>query len=188
VHAPVLAGGEWAVSEEWLEELRAGLEERIAAADPLDPGVDAPAEPWARDVLARLPFERRGSKLYLPGAAPSLGDHTAAAAALEAELEAAAPAKVKVEDGELARYLEREGRLVRLGEGHAVSAAGYDRARDLVLEECAAAGRIALARFRDLAGCGRRDAQLLLERLDSDGVTRRVGDERVLRRSASRSA
>ena len=29
---------------------------------------------------------------------------------------------------------------------------------------------------------GRRDAQLLLERMDVDGVTRRIGDRRVLRR------
>ena len=126
VHAPAFVDGQWAFSEEWLEELRADLERRIAAADPLDPGVDAPVEPWARDVLARLPFERRGSKLYLPGATASLGERSAAAAALEAELEAAAPATVKVDDGELARYLEREGRLVRLGDGHAVSAAAYD--------------------------------------------------------------
>ena len=50
--------------------------------------------------------------------------------------------------------------------------------------EAAAAGEITLARFRDLAGVGRRDAQLLLERMDVDGVTRRVGDRRVLRRAA----
>ena len=188
VHAPVLVDGRWTFSDAWLDELRSELERRLAAADPLDPGVDAPIEPWARDVLARLPFERRGSRLYLPGAAPALGERAAAAAAIEAELEVAAPATVKVQDGELARYLEREGRLVRLGDGHAVSPAAYERARELVREECTAAGQITLARFRDLAGCGRRDAQLLLERLDSDGVTRRIGDERVLRRSASRSA
>ena len=58
------------------------------------------------------------------------------------------------------------------------------RAVELVRTECAAAGRIALARFRDLAGVGRRDAQVLLERMDADGVTRRIGDRRVLRRSA----
>ena len=87
----------------------------------------------------------------------------------------------------LARFLERAGRLVRLGDGYAVSPAAYERARRLVVEECGAAGRIALARFRDLAGCGRRDAQLLLERLDADGVTRRVGQARVLRRRASAS-
>jgi selenocysteine-specific elongation factor len=95
---------------------------------------------------------------------------------------------VKVAEAELARFLERNGRLVRLGGGYAVSQAAYERALALVVEECESAGQIALARFRDLVGCGRRDAQLLLERLDADGVTRRVGDARVLRRSASRSA
>ena len=182
VHAPVLLDGEWRFAEEWLAELRTELERGIAAADPLDPGVTAPTEPWARDVLARLPFERRGSKLYLPGATASLGERAGEAAALEARLDEAAPAAIKVEDAEVARFLEREGRLVRLGEGYAVSVAAYERARALVVDECEAAGRITLARFRDLAGCGRRDAQLLLERLDSDGVTRRVRDERLLRR------
>ena len=47
--------------------------------------------------------------------------------------------------------------------------------------ECTAAGEISLARFRDLAGVGRRDAQLLLERVDADGLTRRSA-------SAERSA
>ena len=188
IHAPVLVGGEWRFSEDWLEELRTRLERALDAADPLDPGVTAPVEPWARAVLPRLPFERRGSKLYKPGAAPTLGARAADALSLEAAAEAAAPGAVKVEDAELARHLEREGRLVRLGGSHAVSRAAYERARELAVEECEARGSISLARFRDLAGCGRRDAQLLLERLDADGVTRRAGDVRVLRRSASRSA
>ena len=44
-----------------------------------------------------------------------------------------------------------------------------------------------LGRFRDLLGISRRPAQLLLERLDADGVTRRVGDARVLRRRRRRA-
>ncbi|MDX6437884.1 MAG: selenocysteine-specific elongation factor [Gaiellaceae bacterium] len=184
VHSPVLVDGAWRFSEAWLEELRAELEQEIEGADPLDPGVNAPVEPWAKEVLARLPFERRGSKLYRAGGDASLGERAAEALAVEAELEAAAPAPVRVADAELARFLERAGRLVRLGEGYAVSQAAYERARTLVVEECESAGRIALARFRDLAGCGRRDAQLLLERLDADGVTRRVGNDRVLRTRA----
>ena len=188
VHAPVLVDREWQFSNEWLAELHTRLEEGIAAADPLDPGVTAPTEPWAKDVLARLPFERRGSKLYLPGAAPSLGERSADAAAMEAQLEDASPGAIKVEDVEIARFLERQGKLVRLGDGYAISAAAYERARALVVEECETAGRIALARFRDLAGCGRRDAQLVLERLDADGVTRRVRDERLLRRRTSEPA
>ena len=185
VHEPVLVDGAWEFSGEWLEELRTRLEQEIAAAGRLDPGANAPTEPWAREVLARLPFERRGSKLYLPGGGADLGPREAEAAALEAGLAAAAPSALKVADAELARVLEQAGRLVRLGNGYAVAPAAYERARRLVVDECAAAGKITLARFRDLAGVGRRDAQLLLERLDVDGVTRRVRDERLLRRRPS---
>jgi selenocysteine-specific elongation factor len=188
VYAPSLRDGRWEFAPEWVEELRAELERALAAADPLDPGVPAPTEPWVKEVLPLLPFERRGSRLYLPGAKGSLGEREADGQALEAALAEAGPGALKIEDPELARFLERDGRLVRLDDGWAVSAAAYERARELVVEECASAGGIALARFRDLAGCGRRDAQLLLERLDADGVTRRVGDRRILRRSASPSA
>jgi selenocysteine-specific elongation factor len=184
VHAPVLGEKGWQFSAAWVSELREQLTRAIDAADPLDPGVAAPTDPWAKEVLSLLPFERRGSRLYHPGATGTLGERATAAAELEAVLAAAEPGAAKVDDPELARFLERRGRLVRLGDGHAVSAAAYERARALVREECAEAGRIALARFRDLVGCGRRDAQLLLERLDADGVTRRVGDERVLRRAS----
>ena len=91
---------------------------------------------------------------------------------------------MRVEDAELARYLEEAGRLVRLGDGLAIGAAAHEEARRLLVEEATAAGSITLARFRDLLGTGRKPAQLLLERFDADGLTRRVGDERVLRRKA----
>ena len=129
-----------------------------------------------------------GRRSYLPGTAASLGARADAAAALERDLASAGLAATKVEDGELARYLEGEGRLVRLGDGFAVGPGAYEVARDLVVSECAAAGEITLARFRDLSGVGRRDAQLLLERIDVDGVTRRVGDRRVLRRASRADA
>ena len=188
VDAPAIVDGEWHVSDEGLAALEARLEHELDRADALDPGTPAPTEPWAKDVLARLPFERRGSMLYRPGATGALGARAADAERLLASIAAAEPGAAKAEDAELSRFLERAGRLVRLGNGWAVTAAAYERARSLVLEECAAAGQISLARFRNLAGCGRRDAQLLLERLDADGVTRRVGEARVLRRRASAPA
>jgi selenocysteine-specific elongation factor len=156
---------------------------------PLDPGLALaellPPEPWAPVILPLLPVERRGAKAYLPGASASLGDREAVAAALEVELAEAGCATVKAPDAELARFLEQAGTLVRLGDGHVVGSGGYEVARDVVVSECRAAGEITLARFRDLLGVGRRDAQLLLERLDADGVTRRIGDRRVLRRQAA---
>jgi selenocysteine-specific elongation factor len=181
----VLRAGPWVFSSEWLAELEADLRKRLAGADPLDPGVALPAEPWSSDVLPLLSLERRGSKLYLPGATATLGARQAEATELEQELAAAGMKATKVDDAELARFLESTGRLVRLGDGYAIGRAGYEAARDLLVAECRAEGGITLARFRDLAGSGRRDAQLLLERFDADGLTRRVGDRRVLRRAAT---
>jgi selenocysteine-specific elongation factor len=177
------AGG-WVFSKDWLAELRADLEQRIEAADPLDPGIPVPAEPWAREVLPLAGVDRRGARLYLPGNEASLGERVGAAEKLEAELAEARFTPVAVEDRELAAFLEREGRLVRLGDGLAIGAAAYDEAKQLLLDECESEGSITLAHYRDLLGTGRKPAQLLLERFDADGVTRRVGDERVLRRRA----
>jgi len=181
----------WAFSDAWLEETSTAVEERLrkhAETTPLDPGLPLaelfPAEPWAASLLGLMPVERRGPKVFLPGTAAALGSRGEVAAALERQLAAAGLAATKVDDPELARFLESDGRVVRLGDGFAVGAGAYEVARDLVVTECGSAGEITLARFRDLAGVGRRDAQLLLERMDVDGLTRRVGDRRVLRRAA----
>jgi len=200
VHAPVrrrsvahladgeLAGvegaGEWVFSRPWLEEFRRELHAAAAAADPLDPGVSPPAEPWARDIEPLLGLERRGARLYLPGSAPELGARSEEASALEQELESSGFVPVKIPNADLGRYLEREGRLVHVGDGYAVATSAYERAQRIAVEECERSGSITLARFRDLLGTGRRPAQLLLERFDADGLTRRTGEERVLRRRA----
>ena len=193
--ASVMRAGDWVFSQEWLDETSGLVSERLrvrAEESPLEPGLALaellPPEPWAPAILPLLPIERHGAVAYLPGVVASLGARAEAAEALTGELDAAGLAAVKVEDAELARYLEGQGRVVRLGDGFVVSAHAYAKARELVVAECGAAGEIVLARFRDLAGVGRRDAQLLLERLDQDGVTRRLVDRRVLRRAGRESA
>jgi selenocysteine-specific elongation factor len=197
VHAPVLrttllrlfsadrladlpAVGELVYSEAWLAELRDSVHARLearAAASPVDPGIPIaellPGHPWALPLLG---LERQGAKAYLPGAAAGLGDRAGEADALEARL--AEEEIVKVEDRGLAGYLEGEGRLRRVGDGYAVSAALYSRGVDLL----STLNPITLAGFRDALGVGRRTAQLLLERYDADGLTLRRGDERFLRR------
>jgi selenocysteine-specific elongation factor len=151
---------------------------------PLDPGLPLaellPAEPWAPSIAPLLELERRGGKAYLPGAAPQLGEKAAEAAAVEARL--AAEDLVRLEDRELGAYLESTGRLKQVGDGLAVSTELYARG----LETLQTLSPITLAGFRDALGVSRRTAQLLLERFDADGLTRRVGDERVLRRAALR--
>ena len=185
--AGVERAGAWLFSRAWLDELESEVVERIRAADPIDPGIPLPADPWAADVLPLLAFERRGAKLYLPGSVASLGARSAEASQLERELLAAGVRATKVEDDALARFLEAQGALVRLGAGYAIGSAAFEIAKQALLAECGSAGEITLARFRDVLGIGRRDAQLLLERFDQDGITRRVGDLRVLRRAAART-
>jgi selenocysteine-specific elongation factor len=182
---------DWIFGPEWLEWARGYVRERLEArleAHPLDPGLSPDelfaGKLWAPNVVPLLDVDVRGGKLYLPESHAHLGERAADAAALIADAELAGAKGVRVGDADLARYLEGKGKLVRLGDGLAVSAAAYEDARKLLVEECRSVGSITLARFRDLLGVSRRPAQLLLERFDSDGVTRRVGDERVLRRSA----
>jgi selenocysteine-specific elongation factor len=179
--------GDWYFAPEWLEEVRASVRERLsrrAEESPLDPGLPLaellPPEPWAPSVSKLLHVERRDGKAYLPGTAPRLGEKADAAAELESQL--VGNDAVRLEDRELAAYLESEGRLRRVGDGLAVSTDLYERGRATLLE----LSPITLAGFRDALGISRRTAQLLLERYDADGLTRRVGDERVLRRNAQR--
>ena len=180
--------GSWVFSRDWLHGFERELRAAIESADSTDPGVPMPSVAWAGDVLPLLPFERRGAKLYLPGAVASIGARVEEAERLVRDLDAAGLRAVKIEDDELARFLEARGELVRLGREHAISAQSFAIAKEALLSECASAGEITLARFRDLLDVGRRDAQLLLERFDQDGITRRVGDRRVLRRSSAQRA
>jgi selenocysteine-specific elongation factor len=180
--AAVESAGDWFFAPEWLEEQRAAVRARLAeraSSSPLDPGIPLgellPPEPWAPAVLQLLHVERRDGKAYAPGAAPALGDHAAAAAELEARL--AKEDVVRVDDRNLAGFLEDRGTLKRVGDGFAVSATLYERGR----ETLPTLSPITLAGFRDALGISRRTAQLLLERYDADGLTLRVGDERRLR-------
>jgi selenocysteine-specific elongation factor len=190
--AAVEHAGDWYFSGEWLEQAKREARTRLtlrSEAAPLDPGLPTgdllEGAPWSEAILPLLELERREGKAYLPGATASLGERADDAEALEAELAVAGFAPTPVDDAELARFLEEEGRLVRVGDGLAIGAKAYDEAKRVLIEECERAGKITLARFRDLLGISRRPAQLLLERFDADGITRRVGDERVLRRGAT---
>jgi selenocysteine-specific elongation factor len=71
---------------------------------------------------------------------------------------------------------------VRLPGGLVLDRGELERARELVVAECEREGTITLARTRDLLGSSRRVAQAILERLDGDRVTVRIGESRRLRR------
>lgn len=86
---------------------------------------------------------------------------------------------------ELAQLLDvlvRRGEAVRVDKDLWFTRSAVDGAREILLGRLAAAGEITLAGFRDAAGCGRRNAQALLEYFDREGLTLRRGDVRVARR------
>jgi len=82
-------------------------------------------------------------------------------------------------DGELLAALADRGDVVRMGEAvflpDAVKAFG-----DAVVNELESAHRVTVARARDLTGSSRKHVLPLLQFLDDHGLTRRIGDDRVL--------
>lgn len=82
---------------------------------------------------------------------------------------------------EVIRALARGGELVRLSEEVAFTRAAFEAALDLVREVVAKDGAVTVATLRDRMGASRRPVLALLEYLDAQRVTRRVGDQRVLR-------
>jgi len=84
-------------------------------------------------------------------------------------------------DEELVRALVRRGDIVRVSDEVAFTKAAFESAMDLVRELIAANGSVTVAQLRDRMGASRRPVLALLEYLDAQRVTRRVGDSRVLR-------
>jgi selenocysteine-specific elongation factor len=76
--------------------------------------------------------------------------------------------------------LLREKVLVKLSEDLVFHGQALERLRQMVKAQKAAAPRMDVARFKDLAGVSRKYAIPLLEYLDRERITRRVGDERLI--------
>lgn len=82
---------------------------------------------------------------------------------------------------EVTRALVRNGDLVKMSEEVAFTRAAYQAALALVREMVARDGSVTVATLRDRMGASRRPVLALLEYLDAQRITRRVGDQRVLR-------
>jgi selenocysteine-specific elongation factor len=82
---------------------------------------------------------------------------------------------------EVLRALAQRGEVVRLSEDVGFTRDAYERAIELVRAIVAAEGSVTVASLRDRMSASRRPVLALLEHLDAERVTRRVGDLRVLR-------
>jgi selenocysteine-specific elongation factor len=77
--------------------------------------------------------------------------------------------------------LTDEWKLVRLGERVSISMKWLKSARDFVTRHIKENGSITAPELRDKLSVTRKYSVALLEYFDSTGLTRRIGDKRVLR-------
>ena len=163
----------------------------LAALVPALPAADAGL---LLDGLADAGELVAGEGGYAPAGAGVLGDEQAALAEqalarLAADPLAPPTLAVLAEDlrrpprelGRLLDVLARRGDVTRVDKDLWFTRAAIDAARDVLLAQLQSGGEVTLAGFRDAAGCGRRNAQALLEYFDREGLTLRRGDVRVAR-------
>jgi selenocysteine-specific elongation factor len=174
----------WAAVEAYHQErpLRRGMpREELRSRLRLDERVFGAA-------LARLTEDgalaEAGAAVALPGFAPALtpGQQAEVDGYLASLAENPyAPPTDRPPSQELLAYLEEAGRVVTAGEGVVFTAEAYRAMVERITDHLRREGAITLAQTRDLFGTTRKYAQALLEHLDRERMTRRVGDERVLR-------
>ncbi|HKM39251.1 MAG TPA: selenocysteine-specific translation elongation factor [bacterium] len=85
-----------------------------------------------------------------------------------------------VDAKELITFLLDSGQLIQLAADIVLTAAAYQQAGHKVIAFIKENSSITVAEVRDLLGTSRRYAVPLLEHLDANRVTRRVGDKRIL--------
>ncbi len=163
-----LAGG-----KEW-PALDAALE-RLQAADEVlrsEHGYRWAGAVVAPDTAESLVIERLLEQFTAPGAAETPSVVVAATAA----------GLVPREAQKMVDALVRQGRLIKVGEDLYYPQDRLQSLMDRLSAAMEAAGQLTLAEARDLLGTSRRYAQALLEHMDSEGLTLRVGEARRLRR------
>jgi len=91
-----------------------------------------------------------------------------------------APPSDILPEPELLNFLIKQRRVVKVSDSVVFSASAYDEMVKKIIAHIKSKGKITLAETRDMFNTSRKYAQALLEHLDQEKVTRRVGDERVL--------
>ena len=84
-------------------------------------------------------------------------------------------------DTELLNMLLQEGKVIKLGEGVIFSNFAYEEMMKQIIEHIKNHGRITVAEVRDMFQTSRKYAVALMEYLDDQKITRRIGNERLLR-------
>ena len=143
------------------------------------------AFPWVLERLrADAVLEEDQGLVRLPGhevslSAPQKKQMEEYVRALEAQ--PYSPPTDQAIDSELLAALADEGRVVRVSEGVVLAASAYQHMVKTIVDYVREHGKITVSDGRDLFDSSRKYILPLLEHLDRQHITRRVGDERVLR-------
>ncbi len=133
---------------------------------------------WARAAsVSGGADDRMADRLLEQFAAPS-GVAESPLVATAAEAVGLAPREAQ----KIVDALVRQDKLVKVGEDLYYPPDRLAGLMDQVAAAMEAAGQVTLAEVRDLLGTSRRFSQALLEHMDSEGLTLRVGEARRLRR------
>ena len=155
------------------EELRSrlGLSQQIFSRTLVrltEEGVLTEEGPWVRQPHHKVtftPIQEKGASAYLQ--------------ALESE--PFSPPTDQPVDGEFLAALIEEGRVVKVNESVVFAAKEYQKMVEKIETHIKEHGNITVAEARSLLNSSRKYVLPLLEYLDQQHITRRVGDERVLR-------
>ena len=147
--------------------------ERLRALDRGEPPVE-PAAPPPPPQEPEAPLDgvalRIASLLRSDGAEPRVDADLAAGAGISL-----------AETAQGLRVLERVGQVVRVTRNLHFDKQALAELTVRVMAMCERDGEVTIAGVRNELGTSRKYAQALLEHLDEQRITRRVGDERVLR-------
>jgi len=140
------------------------------------------AEGAQSEVVERLYAQFAGKSVTAGVEGGAAADGVPAAETPTVAVAAEAAGLVPREAQRVAEALVRQGRLVKVGEDLYYPPDRLEAIISVIVGVLEASGQITLAEVRDLLGTSRRYAQALLEHMDSEGVTLRVGEVRRLRR------
>lgn len=203
----VITIGDWVMEAGWWQGLRLRAAELIAATHrthPDRPGMalnelrsgltkSLPAPELFEPLLAELSrngFVQTGSairsvthKLALPPQLQAAGVRVRAGlSAKPLEPPSRKELAPDVLTQQALRFLLNSGEALDLGEEVVLLKEHFERAREVVVKFIRERGPATTSDLRQMLGTSRRILIPLLERLDRDGVTRREGDRRVLKK------
>ena len=85
-----------------------------------------------------------------------------------------------IPEPDLVNMLVAQGKAVKVSDSIVFSAFAYQEMVTKVTVKIKESGKVGLGEVRDMFGTSRKYAQALLEYMDKEKITRRVGDDRVL--------